>query len=505
MKKFLACFTFVCLSHSASAADDIFSESYSLKLEEYLHNYGVSYCLSKAKAFSPEAEVAMGGYFQLGHYSMTAQNQVESYINQKLNERLGGYKVYPEPAYLMRCLEVTYNDEYKKLIRQQIKNDVLLVPVMPVEVSDDQQAASIQSKAEATTSAVLLEQKPEPETKAKKSKKERKGKTVEPDSVQSTAEHAGTHSDLVEAVPKVTQGQPALPAGNDITIQTAVPAKTMTDKKAEVKAETQTESKTEVKQQTEQAKVVDAVPLSEGDQAVKRQKKEPKKKAESGQKTVQEASSTTQQDLKPTTALAEGKTLADSAVAELKGEQAQAVGQPEVNEKNIKQKEQELKKSDRKKADKGQAEPHDVVSKEQAVSPVESKVVDLQSLHEQKTLVETQQERAQAVVDATSEQVVKQEEVQTKAKQKKQKKAKGEETSSQAFIPPEVENKQAANSEMEAAQPAVEAQAKAEHKEQKSEKDEQTEAGSTKSEAAEQSHGKKSSKPATNNLQLLIF
>lgn len=52
------------------------------RTEEYLHNAGIAYCLSKSKSYAYEAGIAQGGYFQRGNHSPEAQKLVERYVDQ---------------------------------------------------------------------------------------------------------------------------------------------------------------------------------------------------------------------------------------------------------------------------------------------------------------------------------------------------------------------------------------------------------------------------------------
>lgn len=92
------------------------------KNREYLHSYGIAHCLSKSKTYQAEANLAMGGYFQLGNHSIEAQNKVKDFIEQKFIENLDGYKDTDMPAYIMRCLEISYTDEYQEFILKTLKD-----------------------------------------------------------------------------------------------------------------------------------------------------------------------------------------------------------------------------------------------------------------------------------------------------------------------------------------------------------------------------------------------
>ena len=105
---------FICNFVYANPIDEMVYHQKSA--QEYLHNYGIAYCLSKAERYREEAGIAMGGYFQLGQHGMDAQKQVEAYIDRQLEERLGGYQSSPMQAYLMRCLEISYSEEYREHI-----------------------------------------------------------------------------------------------------------------------------------------------------------------------------------------------------------------------------------------------------------------------------------------------------------------------------------------------------------------------------------------------------
>ena len=54
----------------ASESDDM--DHHQKSAQEYLHNYGIAYCLSKAERYREEAGIAMGGYFQLGQHGIDA-------------------------------------------------------------------------------------------------------------------------------------------------------------------------------------------------------------------------------------------------------------------------------------------------------------------------------------------------------------------------------------------------------------------------------------------------
>lgn len=96
-----------------------------LKSEEYLHNYGIAYCLSHAEHFKEEAGIAMGGYFQLGSHDVDTARQVEKFIAHQLKTKLDDYQDSDLQAYLMRCLEISYSKEYREHILYVLRNDVL--------------------------------------------------------------------------------------------------------------------------------------------------------------------------------------------------------------------------------------------------------------------------------------------------------------------------------------------------------------------------------------------
>lgn len=466
MRKMLAICTLLCFSQVASSSDDIFSENYPLKLEEYLHNYGVSYCLSKAKAFTPEADVAMGGYFQLGRYSMAAQHQVEGFINQKLEERLGGYKVFPEPAYLMRCLEVTYSDEYKKLIRQQIKNDVLLAPVMP-ELAQNLNQNSVQKpEVAAATIAVVSEQKVTADAKAKKSKKVSQAKVAEL---------------------QLEQGEVASSAAHLQATSTAVAApETLVKIEAEQKAEAKVETKAESKVLAEQIPNTELVPAAEAELVSKKPKKDRKKNMQPEQTLVQEPSSAAQQE--PNQPVVTAQTPVQNQIVEQKPVEMQAA---------------ETKAEQTQPAEKKEVAQDKAKQKDQTKAVVESTVVAVQPIPQEKSDAEYKQEQAPVVTaDVKQEQNAKLEETQPPIKQKKQKNAKVAEPSPHVVPQPEAEKKPVTEQNVEHAKVSVEAKAESE---QVSEQAAQAESASKKSEVDEQLNSKKSNKHAANNLQLLIF
>jgi tryptophanase len=86
------------------------------RTKEYLHSYGIAYCLSKTERYKEEASIAMGGYFQIGDHSIQAQNQVRKYIDQQIQKSLDGYQGSHLSAYLMRCLEISYSKEYREQV-----------------------------------------------------------------------------------------------------------------------------------------------------------------------------------------------------------------------------------------------------------------------------------------------------------------------------------------------------------------------------------------------------
>ncbi|MBU3848377.1 MAG: hypothetical protein H9855_15690 [Candidatus Acinetobacter avistercoris] len=116
--KRIICVFSLLLSTSVYAEDQ-------LKSEEYLHNYGIAYCLSHAEHFKEEAGIAMGGYFQLGSHNVDTAKQVEKYIAHQLKTKLDGYQASDLQAYLMRCLEISYSKEYREYILDALWNDAL--------------------------------------------------------------------------------------------------------------------------------------------------------------------------------------------------------------------------------------------------------------------------------------------------------------------------------------------------------------------------------------------
>lgn len=96
------------------------------RTEEYLHNYGISHCLSFQKTDQEEGSLAKGGYFQMGEHSIEDQKQIENFIDQQqienfidqqLKINLNSYQYISTPAYLMRCLEISYSKEYREYVR----------------------------------------------------------------------------------------------------------------------------------------------------------------------------------------------------------------------------------------------------------------------------------------------------------------------------------------------------------------------------------------------------
>lgn len=92
------------------------------RTKEYLHSHSIAYCLSKAERYKEEADIAMGGYFQIGNHGIKTADDVEQYIDQKLKEDLGRYKDASMPAYLMRCLVISYSKEYREHIGDALKH-----------------------------------------------------------------------------------------------------------------------------------------------------------------------------------------------------------------------------------------------------------------------------------------------------------------------------------------------------------------------------------------------
>ncbi|NHB58118.1 hypothetical protein G9F32_08805 [Acinetobacter sp. 194] len=111
------------MSTYASESDDI--DHHQKSAQEYLHNYGIAYCLSKAERYREEAGIAMGGYFQLGQHGNDTQKLVRAYIDRQLEANLGGYKDKKMKAYLMRCLEISYSTQYRNYIKDVYALDVI--------------------------------------------------------------------------------------------------------------------------------------------------------------------------------------------------------------------------------------------------------------------------------------------------------------------------------------------------------------------------------------------
>ena len=108
------------LLSSSIYADDL------SRVQEYLHNDGIAYCLSHSEIYANEANIARGGYFQLGEHSHEAAKQVQNYIDQALKEALGSYQYSKEKAaYLMRCLEISYSTQYRNYIKTVYALDVI--------------------------------------------------------------------------------------------------------------------------------------------------------------------------------------------------------------------------------------------------------------------------------------------------------------------------------------------------------------------------------------------
>ncbi len=87
---------------------------------EYLHNAGIAYCLSKSKSYEYEANIAQGGYFQIGNHSIEAAKLLERYVDQELEVELHGYQDSNIKAYLMRCLEISYSKDYQEQIKRAL-------------------------------------------------------------------------------------------------------------------------------------------------------------------------------------------------------------------------------------------------------------------------------------------------------------------------------------------------------------------------------------------------
>lgn len=92
---------------------------------EYLHHYGIAYCLSKSEIYQQEANLARGGYFQLGEHSLEAQIYIQHYIDEQLDHELGGYQDSDLKAYLMRCLEISYTQAYQAQVNHALELEPL--------------------------------------------------------------------------------------------------------------------------------------------------------------------------------------------------------------------------------------------------------------------------------------------------------------------------------------------------------------------------------------------
>lgn len=110
-KIIMACFI---LYSSSSIAD------HNIQPEEHLYGYGIAYCLSYAEAYKPEAVVAQGGYFQNSNHSIFHQKQIEHFIDDQLALKLDSYQLSNQPAYLMRCLDISYSEEYRAYVRHTL-------------------------------------------------------------------------------------------------------------------------------------------------------------------------------------------------------------------------------------------------------------------------------------------------------------------------------------------------------------------------------------------------
>ncbi len=104
-------FIFMTLINSCLYADE------HHRTEEYLHNYGIAHCLSFQKTDQEEGSLAKGGYFQMGEHSIEDQKQIENFIDQQLKINLNSDQYMSTPAYLMRCLEISYSKEYREYVR----------------------------------------------------------------------------------------------------------------------------------------------------------------------------------------------------------------------------------------------------------------------------------------------------------------------------------------------------------------------------------------------------
>ncbi|WP_436916992.1 hypothetical protein [Acinetobacter schindleri] len=117
--KIIAIF-FSFLVMSACYANDL-NKSISNADELNIKNFGFSYCMTMTQdqAFSSEAALAMGGYFQHGSYEEPAYKNLKKYINQYMKTKTKVYKSNAMPAILMHCLDLYNSTEYKEMIKQQ--------------------------------------------------------------------------------------------------------------------------------------------------------------------------------------------------------------------------------------------------------------------------------------------------------------------------------------------------------------------------------------------------
>lgn len=111
---------FSCVVVSACYAKNL-TQSISNPDELNIKNFGFSYCLTMTQdqAFSSEAALAMGGYFQHGSYEEPAYKNLKAYINQYMNTKTEVYKIKATPAILMSCLDLYNSTEYNEVIKQQ--------------------------------------------------------------------------------------------------------------------------------------------------------------------------------------------------------------------------------------------------------------------------------------------------------------------------------------------------------------------------------------------------
>lgn len=62
----------------------------------------------------------MGGYFQMVTHSIEAQNLIQRYVDQELEIELDEYQDSNFKSYLMRCLEISYSNEYREQITRAL-------------------------------------------------------------------------------------------------------------------------------------------------------------------------------------------------------------------------------------------------------------------------------------------------------------------------------------------------------------------------------------------------